>query len=248
MSGAAPETITGEVALTVAGETMSVRVTVPRGDTALTDLLPIFHELTNTLVDRAVERDAAPGRSVSCRAGCGACCRQAVPVSPSEARALAQLVDALPEPRRAIVRDRFTAARATLAANGVDCRPEAILSLERLEVRTFGLRYFEHRVACPFLEAEACSIHPDRPTACREYLVTTPAINCSTPTLETVRGVPLPGHVSLAILAVDQAIEGHGSLILVDALDWVDRHPAAAATRPGPAIVQSVFAQLAASS
>jgi len=60
--------------------------------------------------------------------------------------------------------------------------------------------------------------------------------------------VPLAGHVSLAVLAIDQAIEGHGSLILVDALEWVAHHPAPAATRPGPAIVQSVFAQLAAQS
>lgn len=248
MNGDTPETITGEVALTVAGEKMTVRVTVPLAETPLTDLLPIFHELTNTLVGRAAERDTATGRTVSCRAGCGACCYQAVPVSPSEARALVQLIDAMPEPRRTEIRDRFAAARAALAANGIDCRPEAILALERLEVRTFGLHYFAQRVACPFLEAEACSIHPDRPTACREYLVTSPAINCSTPTLETVRGVPLSGHVSLAVLAIDQAMEGHGSLILVDALDWVEHHPAPAATRPGPAIVQAVFAQLAAQS
>jgi hypothetical protein len=34
------------------------------------------------------------------------------------------------------------------------------------------VRYFLQGVACPFLEAESCGIHPDRPLACREYLVT----------------------------------------------------------------------------
>jgi Fe-S-cluster containining protein len=34
---------------------------------------------------------------------------------------------------------------------------------------------------CPFLEDESCSIHPDRPLVCREYLVTSPAELCAGP-------------------------------------------------------------------
>ncbi len=42
-------------------------------------------------------------------------------------------------------------------------------------------RYFHLGIACPFLEDESCSIHADRPISCREYLVTSPAVNCADP-------------------------------------------------------------------
>jgi Fe-S-cluster containining protein len=235
-----PETITGEVALTVAGDTMTVRVTVPIANTALTDLLPIFQELTSTLVDRAVERDAAPGRSVSCRAGCGACCRQPVPIAPSEARGLVALIDAMAEERRTAVHARFADSRSRLAAAGITTLPDSIARLDLDEQVQWGADYLTAGVACPFLEDESCSIHPVRPTICREYLVTTPAENCRKPSAEDIRRVPIPGSVSSALFAVDRALENHGRLLLVDALDWVAAHPAA--------IVQTVFATLAAKS
>jgi Fe-S-cluster containining protein len=241
-----PETITGEVTLTVAGEAMTVEVTVPTANTAVADLLPLFRGLTNALVDRATVRDTATGRSVSCRAGCGACCRQAVPIAPSEARALAALVDALPEPRRSRVRDRFAAARATLAAAGVDTDPAARERRTHERYVNWSADYMAARVACPFLENESCSIHPERPVICREYLVTTPPENCATPNNATVRRVPIAGSVATALFRVDKTLEDHGRLFLVDSLDWVARHPAPVPSQPGPAIVQTLFAALAA--
>jgi Fe-S-cluster containining protein len=242
------ETITGQVALTIAGETIEVRVTVPPAETALSDLLPIFQELTDTIVNRGVALDAASGRSVSCRIGCAACCRQPVPISPSEARALAALVAAMPEPRRSTIRDRFASARATFAAAQVDTCSAAIARLRVEDQVAWGDAYLRATVACPFLEDESCSIYPDRPTICREYLVTTPAENCRTPTAETIRRVPLPGNVSVAIVAVDRRLDGDGPLLLVDSLDYAAAYPAPRPCESGPALVQAVFATIAAGS
>ena len=50
---------------------------------------------------------------------------------------------------------------------------------------------------CPFLEDESCSIHPERPLVCREYLVTSPAELCAGPKQEGVTPVAVP-KVSLA--------------------------------------------------
>ncbi len=245
MIDALPETITGEVALNVAGDAMTVRVTVPVGPTALSDLLPVFQSLTSTLVDRAVERDASPGREVSCRAGCGACCRQPVPIAPAEARGLVALIDAMPAAQAGAVRARFADARARLAAAGITTRPDEVARLDLDAQVQWGADYLAAGVACPFLDDESCSIHPERPTICREYLVTTPAANCRRPSVADIRRVPIPGSVSAALFAVDRALEGQGRLLLVDSLDWVATHPAPPPSQPGPGIVQAVFAMLA---
>ncbi len=57
--------------------------------------------------------------------------------------------------------------------------------------------YFALGVPCPFLEDESCSIHPERPLVCREYLVTSPAELCAGPEQEGVTPVPVP-KVSMA--------------------------------------------------
>ncbi len=239
-------TTTGSIALRIAAHTLNIEVTVPSDPVPLTDILPIFHGVANAVVEIAEARVARAGETISCRAGCGACCRQSVPVSPSEARALARLVEALPEPRRRDIRARFAAGQQRLAAHGVSTDPTLLEPLERDEIRAFALRYMRVGVACPFLEAESCSIHLERPTVCREYLVTSPAIHCATPTAETIRMVPMSGRTSLAVLAVDRDLEKRGSLLMIDALDWAAANPVPdAARKPGPGLVQAAFGQLA---
>lgn len=43
----------------------------------------------------------------------------------------------------------------------------------------------------PFLEDDACSIHPHRPSVCREYLVTSPAEHCAELGRKLVKRVPV---------------------------------------------------------
>ena len=237
--------VSGRCALRIGQDTLMVEVTVPAAPVPLMAVLQVFHGLSDALVELAELREIADGRRISCRAGCGACCRQAVPIAPSEARALAALVAAMPAPRQAAVRARFAAAPTRLAAAAVETRTAAAAdSPEAAEA--FGRAYRDQHVACPFLENESCSIHRDRPAACREYLVTTPAERCAAPRLDGVRSVPLSGHLSLAVLAVDRELENHGSVLLVDALDWAAAHPAPSPVRTGPALVETVFSRLAA--
>jgi Fe-S-cluster containining protein len=238
-------TVTGRIELRISGEPLAVAVTVPGGPTPLADLLPVFRGLTNAVVDRAVAKIEAVGKVVSCRAGCGACCRQVVPVAESEARSLARLVDGLPEPRRTAVRQRFAAAVSALAAVGVLEPLTRAYQSGGASPREVGLDYFRAGVACPFLEDESCSIHPDRPLACREYLVTSPAANCSAPSAESVEMVPLAGKPSAAVMAADRAATAAGWVPLVLALDFAAAHPTAPPPRPGPAVVQDVFTRLA---
>jgi Fe-S-cluster containining protein len=226
------KSITGRAQLRVYGEPIAVEVTVPAGPTPLAELLPVFQGLTNAVVDLAVARVEAGGRTVSCRKGCGACCRQVVPVAESEARSLARLVDALPEPQRTAVRERFTEAVSRLAAAGILEPLVRALSHGSEPVRELGLAYFKAGVPCPFLENESCSIYADRPLACREYLVTSPAANCANPTAESIQMVPLPGRLSRAVMAEDRSATAGGWVPLVLSLDWADDHPSLQRSSP----------------
>jgi Fe-S-cluster containining protein len=209
--------------------------------------LPIFQGLTDVVVGVAVRAVEHEGKAISCRAGCGACCRQPVPVSASEARVLARLVDAMPEPRRSAVRARFADARRRLAEAGV------LDGLQKRDegagpsVRSLGLAYFGLGITCPFLEEESCSIHADRPLACREYLVTSPAEACARPTAETVRMVQLPAAVAGALRALDRdASGGEGWVLLTLALEWAEANPEEPPPRGGPALLEDFFRRLTA--
>lgn len=241
-----PAEATADITLSVFGEPLRARITVPTGPTRTADLLPLFRGLADAFVARAEAHVAAEGRTVSCRKGCGACCRQLVPVSEVEARHLRDLVMAMPEPHRTAVRERFAAARERLTQAGLAdslTRPEDVLEDD---VATLGMRYMALRIPCPFLVDESCSIHGERPIVCREFLVTSPAVHCANPTAETVARVPMPTKVFTALATLDlpsTATKGRW-VPLVLALEWADAHPEAPPTRSGREIVEAFLARL----
>lgn len=179
-----------------------------------------------TASDLVVAASVGRGRAPSCAAGCGACCRQLVPVSIPEALALDALVGAMEPERRRAVEARFDEAVARLEAAG------SIGTLERLDdpglddEAHFDLarRYFALSIACPFLEDESCSIHPDRPSACREYWVASPAAGCRDPFREGPDGrlvvdrIRVRPRVEQALASVFAALEGGEPRVLPLAL------------------------------
>jgi Fe-S-cluster containining protein len=236
---------TGNVSVRIGDDLIPISVTVPIEATTLEPLLPIFQGFLAAMIDRAGGLVARQGKAISCKAGCGACCRQAVPIAPSEARALAAHVAAMPPERRAVIEARFAAARARLDAAGVD-HGLAPFTAATIEDRlAHGMAYFNTGTACPFLEDENCSIHPLRPLACREYLVTSPAAACARPTMDSVSVVRLGGSLAQALIATEAVLSGHGRLLLIEALDWAAANPAPSPEHNGPTLVKAVFDMLA---
>lgn len=228
---------TGRLVARLAGEPVTIDLTVPTTPVATEELLPVLHALTNVVMDRSTAAVEAEGRQVSCRAGCGACCRQLVPLPAAEARHVAALVEAMPEPRRSEVRGRFDAALARLDAAGLLAM---LYDPEKAVGRSLGMDYLHLRIACPFLEDEACSIHPVRPLACREYLVTSSPEYCFEPEGETIDRVPVPAMVMRALrIAEDE--QGWTPLVL--ALRHAERFPAPP-PRPGTETIGAVIAAL----
>jgi Fe-S-cluster containining protein len=226
-------TDTANIHLAMLGEMRVFPVTIRLGERTPLDLLPAARELTMQAAAVAVEQARAKGREISCRAGCGACCRQLVAISVVEAQALADLVAALPPARQETIRRRFSDALCRLEAAGMlDANApkgqRALLAAgegeRRAILRELGSRYFAQGIACPFLENESCSIHPDRPLVCREYHVTSSAQHCATPDDAKVDSVQPPLHVVDALARAAGRIAGTKTwtIPLVLSIEWAE--------------------------
>ena len=242
----APETVTARFALRMPGGTIETEMAVPTGPVRVGQILPLAQSLADGLVALAVNEVEAEGRTVSCRAGCGACCRQLVPVAEAEARRIRALVDDLPEPRRSEIRRRFAEAVRRFDEAGLLESLREVDALDKPGRRKLGLDYFLRHVPCPFLEDESCSIHPDRPIACREYLVTSPAEYCADPR-DNIEGIELPTHVWTAVARFDPPHPGAESIRwvpLILALEWSEAHPEGPPSRPGPELLRELIERI----
>ncbi|MCZ2390956.1 MAG: YkgJ family cysteine cluster protein [Acidobacteria bacterium] len=249
------EWITGNFTLRVHGEPIEMEVTVPTAKVRPTRMLPLFEKMASSVVDACVAVVEGEGKKISCKAGCGACCRQAVPISEVEAYRIAEIVDAMPPERQAVIRQRFAEALAHfrkikwfdeligLKDMAYEGSPE--FSPEKYaEVVT---KYMKQGYACPFLENESCSIHADRPAVCREYLVTSPAENCVDPRADTIEKVPIFLRPSKALLKFGktETTENWSSVMLIEALDLVENNPDRLETKTGPEWTEEFFKALA---
>lgn len=233
------QTVGVPVELTVFGGTLRATVPVPAGNVTPEDLLPVFQSLAAAVVHLSVRAAEQQGKKVSCRKGCSACCRQLVPLSETEAFGIVRMVRALPEPRRSDVLARFERVRARLEREGVLDKFLHGARLTQAERADLGAEYFRLNEACPFLEDECCSIWPEWPMVCREFMVSTPAEWCATmdPRIERV---PLPMGPGTALYWInagpDDVEVPWVPLSLV--MEWAKSMPAPPPARPGPEVLQ----------
>jgi Fe-S-cluster containining protein len=137
------------------------------------DLLPAARTL---LDDFAASAAADPEIGITCGKACTACCHQAVGVSPAETRSIVSAVGRLEPGHRARIAQR--AASAVQAFAGAGLGPDTFFG-DANQTRRSALRYFTMGVPCPLLEDELCSVHGDRPLACREYLAASDPVHCA---------------------------------------------------------------------
>ncbi len=227
---------TATLRLTVGDLRVVHPVTVPSGSVRASAVVPALQELVNAVVGAAEAKLGESGTAISCRKGCGACCRQLVPVSRTEAERLLGVIEAMPAKRQQALKERFAAAAVSIKAAGLDA------TAGRAD-RELSVGYFALGIPCPFLEEESCSIHPERPLVCREYLVTSPAELCAGPQQEGVMPVPVP-KVSLAARGLQDDQESWFPLAML--MDWAKTRPRNGVKRTGPEWVQRFLRRLSA--
>jgi Fe-S-cluster containining protein len=242
MTDSALQTVTVNFKIAVGDGTFDASVAVPEGQCNLTELLPALQSLDEALLSAVMEPLGEAGLSISCKAGCGACCRQMVPLSIFEAEALSAWIATLASETRQILAQRFHQALLKLSSAGLIDR---LVSEEWRADTEFAqqlvLDYFSLGVPCPFLQDESCSIHPIRPLSCREYLVTSDPRHCADPKTLPVDPVGLPTRLSRTLNRMGAELEpgSRGWIPLVFLFAWMESgaHPGAAFTGTGPEVL-----------
>lgn len=221
-----------EVSLNTPAGQCTSSIEVPTSFVSVTALMQPLRQLGEHALALEQQNVVAAGETISCRKGCAACCRMLVPISAPEAFALQDAVGTLPPQRRQAIVQRVAEARARLMQAGLLTRLTEIAETERQltdeEFEATNREYYALRMPCPFLENEVCSIYEDRPAACRELLVTTPAELCQDLAANPVRPIPVAVRMSTALaLLWSDLVGGPARLIpLPLALEWAVRHAA----------------------
>ena len=249
---APPETVSVEFSLAWGDEQITATAEVPAGRTNLTQLLPILQALDSSLVGAAASEAVAAGRTISCKAGCGACCRQLVPISIFEAEALTTWVRTLPATTQQEIAQRFDQTLRKLAAGGILERLVAsgkeFWDPENEAHKSLSVDYHYQRVPCPFLVDESCSIHPIRPLICREYLVTSPPEHCVDPATLQTEMVPLPIRLMPALNQIGAEVENNtrGWIPLVFLFAWMkaEAHPGEKVSGTGPEVLHNFLSRI----
>jgi Fe-S-cluster containining protein len=221
------------IRMDIHGRERAFAVSVPLGPSRLLDLLPATRVIANQEAEANIDRVRAAGKEISCKAGCGACCRQIVAISAVEAKAISDLVASMPAERQAVIRERFRDGIRKLEAAGLLDPSEPAgnrypVAREcgsiQATMNDLGRRYVQQQIACPFLENESCGIYDARPAVCRQYHVTSPAENCA-----QVYEVPIDRlepifHVShiLGDLAEQTTGLAQNTMMLIQSLEWAE--------------------------
>jgi Fe-S-cluster containining protein len=241
-----PDTLTATAELRIGSQKLRLKLVVPAGEVPPEVLLPSLQQLSDRVVEGVGDKARRNGLEISCRKGCGACCRQLVPISPAEARLLAVIVENMPTEAQALIRERFDQAVQRLQASGLQEQAINYHRLPKSEIRSMGRAYFELGIPCPFLNDEACSIHPIRPLVCREYLVISSPDHCATLAGEHIRRLQFPVSIASAFAGMDGvSVPGENIYLpLIMALQWSAAHAGEVELRPGPEWVQAFFQDL----
>ncbi len=245
------EWITGKISVSIGGTPLEMEMTVPTAAVKPQRMLPVFQQMSSSIVGLSINAIELEGEKISCRAGCGACCRQPVPVSEIEIYQLAELVEKMAEPCRSEIKKRFADGTEKLRDAGWFARMKEFSELDEdtpyetrsTELIAATLDYFQQNIACPFLEDESCSIHAVRPLVCREYLVTSPPENCTAPTAETIKKVPLllkPSKV-LREIAQTEISARLGFATLIESLEIAKQFPENFPVKSGEMWVKDFF-------
>lgn len=241
--GHSPETVV-HAALKLCDDVVNLEIKVPTAPIRAVDLLPILMALDNVVVGAYEKEAVRQGKAVSCKKGCGACCRQLVPINEIEAQYLVELVAEMPPDERNRIQSRFRQALEELQERGM--RQRLLRSAgpaSREEQEQLTLDYFACGVACPFLNDESCSIHLHRPLICREYSVTSPAERCADPARHDIHRIAIPVHLSdlLRRFADGEGKRPGFRLPLVLALNWSSQESEPMPRLPGPQMLENFF-------
>lgn len=221
--------IPANIDIKIGGHALHVSMLLPDRTVSLRELLPTIQKINHKIIDIAVQQANADGKTVSCKKGCGACCKQLVPITKTETWQITELVNKLPKEKQKRIKQAFNEARETLQNSSLwEQLSNTALIKNKREI---GFDYFDLNISCPFLEDNACSIHQHRPLSCREFLATSDPVFCNTPRDMKIESIDIPVRVSNSLRRIEDdqttapPVEAFVEWVPLSlALDWANTH------------------------
>jgi len=181
------------------GNTAAVALDTPEARIGLADIMPAAWAISEHLTDLAVAEVLARGETIPCRKGCKECCRAfLVTCSPPEAFRILDDIQSLSPPARRRFLSSLSSAADQYAKSGV-AQAAARNSDDHNAASNVELSAAYWRKTCfdcPILRDGACGLYGSRPTACREFLVTSDPELCTT--YKPTR-VPIPFSMEMTL-------------------------------------------------
>jgi Fe-S-cluster containining protein len=240
-----------EISLNTPAGQVTTAIAVPTGFVPIASIVPMMRSLGQQVQSLEQERLLTSGRTISCKKGCSACCRMLVPLSAPEALAFQQAFEQYDQQTKSRLIARLDAAKLRLAQSGL---LEQLVNLAESAdgvsdeaVEPINRAYYALRMPCPFLDHDACLIYEDRPSACRELAVTSPASLCDNLLNPAIQPVPVSMRISTALgLLWGELTASVPRLIpLPLALDWARQHQADGERRlPGTTLLDRALDKL----
>lgn len=208
--------------LNVAGDPLTHHAPVLDAKTTAVELIPAFQAFTNQVVEHSIKLTEREGKTISCKAGCGACCKQPVPVTLLEVEHIDRVVKKMPAQKQQDVRAVFAHHLKAVEDAGLLEKLKSISDLEPEQRHQLAADYFKLGLECPFLENQSCGIYEDRPLECREFLVTSDPGYCAELDAKGIEHIDQQMHMASALrkLSIDsQNTDGRGWVLMIFALE-----------------------------
>ena len=207
---------------------IEAEIDLPMGRERLVVLAFKMLAISSEVADLVMQAAGRVGLEISCKKGCGACCRQLVPLSPPEAAMIFEFVESMPESRKNDVKKDFDMALERLRQRGILEKLEQLKNplISNKEYDTITKAYFLEHIPCPFLVNECCGIHEVRPSMCREYLVSSLPENCKYPLNKKVFRLPISIRLSEALARTWSSLSDMPVMLvpLISALKWTQEN------------------------
>ena len=219
-----------EITINTPAGPLSTAVDVPTAFVPVTAIVPLlrrFGEEAQMLVETQLSSE---GKTRSCTKGCFACCHMLVPLSVPEAYALINCIRSWPVEKQQRIAERLAQVKSVLLSQGLWHRlvelGESSLPPDDEMLEPINQEFYALRIACPFLEENMCSIYDERPAACRELLVTSPADRCQDMANPEILPIPAPVRMSPVLgLLWSELTDSPPRLIPLPIVsEWVEQH------------------------
>ena len=184
-----------EIELDILGEPVHLRISAEQRQAKLADIVPMARKLSTRLSLLVLGKLRESGKHVPCCKGCSACCSYClIPLSVPEAFRLTEEVMAMPaESGRAVMQSSLETARTMLAERPVEFDFNESAEMD-CQAQISRLRRWcaDIKLACPFLSEHLCTLYEQRPTACREHIVTGSPVKCEADAADEPQVVRMP--------------------------------------------------------